>query len=457
MILLKKMAAASLMTLSISAAFAAPTAEEAAELGKSLTALGAIKAGNADGTIPAYDGGLCTPVAGYKPKSAKGGWPYVDPFADEKPLYSIDSKNMSEYADKLAEGTKVMLERYPDTFRVDVFPTHRTACFPDYVYKNTIERVMKPKLVGDAPGIMDAHAQFPFPIPKNGFEAMWNGLLRFAGPYEAGGFTQYVVDNSGNVTLSNFSTVQDERRFWDNDLEYSDDMTYWRDIATQAGPPAQAGSKNMIFQYLRADERKTKAWTYIPGQRRVRASPEFTYDTVSTLSGVLLFDEINGFDGRMDKFDFKLLGRQEMIVPYNDYRRFLQPQKELLTAHHVAPEGHRWELHRVWVVEGTLKEGERHVQKRKKFYLDEDSWAILLYTSFDHQDKPHHYFVSPVYQEYDKPQLRSNAMYDLYDLTTGNYTAQVFPGPKGTGYIKLDEPWPANTYTPGGLAGAGIR
>lgn len=443
-------------TLCVDLAIAAPTAQEAAELGKSLTPLGAIKAGNAAGTIPAWDGGLCKPVAGYKPKDPSGGWPYIDPYASDKPRLVINAANMAQYADQLTEGTKVMLQRYPDTYRLDVYPTHRSACFPDFVYKNTIDRVMSPKLSGTAPGVVGAHSQIPFPVPHDGNEAMWNSLLRYVPPYETFDFTQFVVDSAGNRTVSNGSTTQEERQYWDNNLPESTDTTYWKTIATQTDPPSQAGTKNMRWQFVRMDLQDPQNWSYVPGQRRVRLAPEFTYDTVSTTSGVLFFDEINGFDGKMDKYDFKLLGRKEVFVPYNSYRRFLTPQDKAHGVHHVMPEAQRWELHRVWVVEGTLKPGERHAQLKKKFYLDEDSWAILAYVGFDHQDKPNRYYEGPTFPEYDKSSLRTNGIYDLYDLSTSKFTTQVVPGGRGMGHI-THTPWPVNTYSPTGLAGRGVR
>ncbi len=439
-------------------AFAAPTADEAAQLGKTLTPLGAIKAGNADGSIPAWDGGLCKPVAGYKPTNGKGGWPYVDPYANEKPLYSINASNLSKYADQVPEGTAQLLQRYADSYRLDVYPTHRTACFPDWAYRNTIERVMNPKLVGNTPGITGAHAQFPFPIPKSGAEAMWNALLNFYGPYEDGSFLSYLGDAAGNVIQSAGSTSKNDHLYWDNSLTGLDDSTaFWRLIALQSEPPSAAGTAQMRWQFQRTDLNDAKAWIYIPGQRRVRLAPEFTYDTVATASGgVLLYDEINAFDGKMDKYDLKLVGRKEMIVPYNSYRRWSSPQEQVVGKFHVVPEAERWEKHRVWVVEGTLKPGERHIQKRKKFYIDEDSWIIVAYTGFDQQDKPHHYMVIHPVQEYEKPMMRGG-FYDLYDLSKGNRTANTTPGRDGIGYVWRDAGYPSSTFTPSGLTGQGVR
>ena len=50
-------------------AYAKLTAAEAARLGADLTPMGAEKAGNKDGTIPAWTGGVCSPPAGFNAAS----------------------------------------------------------------------------------------------------------------------------------------------------------------------------------------------------------------------------------------------------------------------------------------------------------------------------------------------------------------------------------------------------
>src|SRR5690606_1767329 len=117
----------------------------------------------------------------------------------QKPLFSITNANMAEYQDKLDAGTQELFRRYPDSFRVDVYPTERTACFPQWVYDNTIERVRNPRLEGDAPGLVGAHAQIPFPIPQNGFQAMWNFNVKFDEARNEGTQANYLVDSSGGM------------------------------------------------------------------------------------------------------------------------------------------------------------------------------------------------------------------------------------------------------------------
>lgn len=447
---------------------AAPTAEEAAQLGGKLTPLGAIKAGNKEGTIPEYSGGLCTPPAGYNPARglAAGGAPYINPFAGEKPQLKITADNLAQYADKVDEGTKELFRRFPKTYYLSVYPTHRTACFQSYVNENTVKKVMNPKIVvtDGVPALTGAHAQIPFPIPKDGVEAMWNTLVKPEPPYIQMDMLNYVVDSSGKLQDTSQQTIYNQNLYWDNTLTaVPEDQPYWSLISKAIAPASQVGTMQMRTQYLRPDLHGSPAWSYIPGQRRVRLAPEFSYDGVATqASGLMLYDEINGFDGKMDRFDFKLVGRKEMFVPYNVYD-YIQGPKSMHLPNHVDPEVLRWELHRVWMVEATLKPGERHVQKRKVFYIDEDSWNTMIYTGFDHANKPHHLYQLNSIQEYEHKSLR-NSNFLIYDFSKGMYmTATKWMGEgilnNGAnlyGTIKV-KPYPANHFTPDALAGRGLR
>lgn len=439
--------------------FAAPTDDEIAQLGKTLTPLGAIKAGNADGTIPAWDGGLCKPPSDYKPiMGAQGGSPYADPFSNEKPLFTITAANLAQYADKVDAGNKELFKRYPDSYKMAVYPSHRTACYPQWVYDNTIQRVKNPSLVGNAPGIVNAHAQVPFPIPQTGYEVMWNALLRYDVPYSEGTQDGYLIDAGGGVSQTAAQKIENRNLYWDNTLDkVPDNQPYWALVATTTAPASQVGVKQLRHQFLNAHERDSMAWSYVPGQRRVRLAPEFKYDTVSTTSGgVLLFDEIQGFDGKMDKYDFKLVGRKEMYVPYNDYKAWGASSKEINTPKHINPDFMRWELHRVWEVVGTLKEGERHVQKVKRFLIDEDSWTFLAYVAEDQAGKTHHIMHFPAIQMYDKPAFRSSH-YILYDLSKGAYSnASMMGAPGMTGFYMV-KPYPSSFFSPGSLSGSGVR
>lgn len=454
-----------LMVLAAGALFAgqilaAPTAEEAKQLGTTLTPTGAEKAGNKDGSIPSWEGGLCSPPAGYKPKmGAAGGGPYVDPFANEKPLFRITAANLSQYADKVDAGTKELFKRYPDTYAMNVYQSHRTTCLPKWVYENTAKRIMNPKLVGNAPGITGAHAQIPFPIPKTGYEVMWNMLLRWEPVTFRFGLDAGLMDSSGTLTRASYQVADTQNLYWDNSLtSLPEDKPYRSLLSRSKEPSSQAGLAQLRSGFLRQDLHEDMAWSYVPGQRRVRRAPEFTYDTVSTTSGgLLIFDEISGFDGRMDKYEFKLIGKKEMYLPYNAYKMLAGTLEETMSKNHENPEFMRWELHRVWMVEGTLKAGERHIQQKKIFMVDEDSWTAPVYYALDHSGKVHHMMHLPEIQEYEKPAPKT-VSFILYDLSRGIYGFQTKPQgrPDQYGIITMDK-FPPSYFTPDSLAGSGVR
>jgi hypothetical protein len=441
-------------------ALAAPTADEIRQLGATLTPLGGEKAGNKEGTIPQWEGGICAPPAGYAPRRGRvGGGPYVDPYANDKPVLRITAANLSQYQDRIDAGTRELFKRYPKTYAMEVYPTRRSACFPNWVYENTRDRAGKPRLVGTAPGITGAHAQIPFPIPKNGHEVMWNMVLRYELPSFQFAFEAGLMDTSGTLTRASFQVADAQNLYWNNAVtSLPEDKPYKAVISRSLEPVSQVGLASLRSSFLRQDLHDDTAWSYVPGQRRVRRAPEFAYDTVSTTSGgLLLFDEIAGWDGKMDKYDFKLIGKKEMYIPYNAYRTLAAPLDQVMVKDHENPAHMRWELHRVWVVEGTLKPGERHIQKKKVFLVDEDSWNAPVYYGVDHQGQVNHLMHLPAIQAYDVPGVQTKA-FILYDLSRGIYGYQTKPlgRPDQYGVIAVDH-FPPNHFTPDALAGSGVR
>ncbi|HTT09880.1 MAG TPA: DUF1329 domain-containing protein [Burkholderiaceae bacterium] len=430
-------------------AHAAITADEAKALGTTLTPIGAEKAGNKDGTIPEYTGGLTTPPASFK----AGSGIRPNPFADEKPRLTIDAKNMAQYADKLTEGTKALLQKYP-SYRVDVFPTHRTVAFPKFVTDNTVKNATKAKTSNDGRSIEGAHAGFPFPIPKTGYEAMWNHLVRFNGQSYEAKYRNLSVDASGRPTLSTEGVSVQEYPFWDETKTTAD--TFWRIKLTYTGPARRAGEALLIVDPLDIGQKDRRAWSYLPGQRRVKVAPDFAFDTPNPgTAGATTFDDTFIFNGSMDRFDFKLVGRKEMLVPYNAYAAVYQAkQDELLKPNHLNPDFVRWELHRVWVVEATLREGKRHVYSKRTFYLDEDSWAALASDEYDARGQLYRAGFAYMAPSYDVPAPYTD-MFGHYDLIARLYSVTGFIAE--TGGLRLTKPMADREWTADSLAGAGIR
>ena len=247
-------------------AHAAVTADEAKALGSTLTAIGAEKGANKDGAIPAYTGGLTTPPAGFK----AGDGIRPNPFASEKPRLQIDAKNMAQHAAQLTEGAKALLQKYP-TFRVDVYPTQRSVAFPKWVADNTAKNAVRAKTNNDGRSMEGAHAGFPFPIPKTGYEAMWNHLVRFNGQAYEAKYRNLTVDASGRTTLATEGLSNQEYPFWDNSKTAAD--TFWRIKVAYSGPARRAGEALMIIDPLDIGAKDRRAWTYLPGQRRTKVAP----------------------------------------------------------------------------------------------------------------------------------------------------------------------------------------
>lgn len=433
--------------------------EEASRLGKDLTLFGAEKAGNKDGTIPEYTGGLTKPPADYKNDGV-----YVDPFKNEKPLFSITQANMAQYADKLADGQKYLLKKYPD-YRIDVYPTHRTASFPQHVLDATVKNATRTKTTDGGIGIEGAEGGLPFPIPKNGYEAMWNHLIRYEGDVME--FTQlsYYVNQSGGAVMTGFAAQHLEAPYYQPD---SADRTtlYSKFYADASAPSALAGQQFMWLDALDVAKHNRRAWTYIPGQRRVKLAPEFTYDTPHPASGgSVTFDDVNIFSGAMDRYSFKLVGKKEMYIPYSLYKHFHETPTTSSTLKIVAtpkfsnPDYTRWELHRVWVVEAELLPGKRHVYKKRVFYWDEDGFGAGMSDQYDSAGKLFRHGMSLPMQLYDKaipfafPFLDYDFSANVY-VVSGRPVSPILAGMSGPSSARR---WTPNQWSQEAMANRGVR
>ncbi len=358
--------------------------EEIARLGKDLTPLGGERAGNAAGTIPAWDGGLTTPPAGYQP-----GKHYVDPYAADAVTVTIDAQNMAAHADKLSPGHQAMLKAYP-SFKMNIYPTRRSAASPQRIYDATRKTAATAQLVGGGNGVSGAVGGVPFPIPKSGVEVIWNHLLRYRADIASRKVAQAAPTRGGQFTLVQF----DEETMFLYHLPGATEASLrnrsllFKQAVT--APARLAGGILLVHETINQIEQPRDAWLYNPGQRRVRRAPQVAYDNPGTAAdNMRTSDQLDMFNGAPDRYDWKLVGKKEMYVPYNSYR-LQDPKlkyKDILTPLHMNPAHLRYELHRVWVVDATLKPGERHIYKRRTFYVDEDSWQILLVDQYDNRDQ----------------------------------------------------------------------
>lgn len=438
--------------LAAAPAFAAVSADEAAKLKTELTPLGGEKAGNKDGSIPAWTGGHTTPIAGDKPGGRRG-----DPFKDEKPLVSVTAKNMEPYTALLTDGTKAMLQKYPE-YRIDVYPTHRTAAAPQWVYDNTFKNATRTKMnaTGDIPE--GAFGGIPFPMPKTGAEVIWNHILRWRGTSWQFQVNQYQLTSDGRAVLTTDGTGDQQMPYYFQDgspESFAKANEYWMIRLINQGPPIRAGEA--IVGRVNIDGSKDQAWVYLTGQRRVRKLPNPCCDTPTpATAGVMSFDEIETWTGRIDRFDWKLIGKQEMLIPYNG-NKLLQPKTdaEVLGKAYLNPDHVRWEKHRVWVVEATLKPGQRHQAPKSRYYCDEDSWNCVLGDRWDANGQLWKTLWSQTFVAPDLPGTVIGA-FGFTDLLSGTAFVGNLYNAKAAQY-PLKPRYPDSVFTPDAMAAEGVR
>jgi len=365
-----------------STGFAAISPDEAARLGQDLTPLGAEKAGNADGTIPAWTGGITSPPAGYKV-----GDHHPDPYATDQPLYTITAANAASYEPRLGAGLLALLKAYPD-YKLVVYPAHRSAANPPRIYDATRRNATSAQLVSNGNGIAGAIGGVPFPIPQNGLEVLWNFLTRYRGVAAARHIDQAAVERNGGYQLVRFD---DEFLFnyarpdiTTAELERENTLIYFKQEVV--APARLAGTILLAQETIDEVKEPRRAWVYNPGRRRVTRAPNVAYDNPGTAAdGQRTSDQFDMFNGAPDRYDWKLVGKREMIVPYNSYRLHSDQLKyaDILKPQHINQDLARYELHRVWVLDATVKPGTSHLYARRTFYIDEDSWQILVADHYD--------------------------------------------------------------------------
>lgn len=396
--------------------------QQADTLRSTLTPLGAERAGNKDGSIPEWRGGIQFPPSSYK----QPGQHHPDPFPSDQPLFVITAQNMDQYSEHLSEGQKGLLKTYPTTFKMPIYKTRRTAAAPQWVYDNTYNNALNAKLVENGNGFKGAIGGTPFPIPKNGLEAIWNHNTNWRGEYAIRRASEVAVQRNGDYSLI---TTQAEInfQFYKRDMtEEGLDNVLFHYLSFTKAPARLAGGAVLAHETMNQVKEPRRAWGYNAGQRRVRKAPNLAYDTpVAAADGLRTIDETDLFNGSPDRYNWKLLGKKEIFIPYNNYR-VGSPSvsyKQLLQPGHINPEYARYEKHRVWVVEATLKEDKRHIYHKRRMYLDEDSWGAAVIDQYDERGELWRVSMAYLKNYYELPGIWT-AMDVFHDLQSRRYHVQ---------------------------------
>lgn len=430
-------------------AVAAVGADEAAKLKSSLTPLGGEKAGNKDGSIPVWDGGWTKPVPGKK----LGDVP-TELFAGEKPVAQISVKNMAQHADKLSEGAQALMKKYPDSFRIDVYQTHRTAAAPSWIYDNTFKNATQCKLKDGGASVEGCYGGVPFPIPKEGAELIWNWLLRVEAEAMDMGFKNVVVNSDGSRTMATRNDEHFQFPYYVKDgsaEKWNGDYALARFITT--APPFKVGESLVLRDNINPKEARN-AWQYLVGQRRVRRAPTVGFDTPDFVaSGANYFDEVKGFMGHPDRYTWKLVGKKEMYIPYNTNGFLGAKVDEAITKNHLNPDKLRWELHRVWEVEATVAAGKRHAVPKRKFYFDEDTFHLVLMDGFDSEGKLWRTSMTTPFVEPAIPAV-VNMPVAAFNLQAGTMSVVQMLNEE---YYRVTKKRPDSFFTGDAIAGEGSR
>lgn len=377
---LYKMTAAVALIAVAGVAQARISPEEAARLGgPELTPVGAQRAANEDGTIPEWTGGIQELPAGFTP-----GDRLIDPFPEDKPLFEITAANYQQYEEYLSPGQIALLKRYPDTFRMPVYPTRRSAVYPEEEYARIKEGAVNGDMVPGGNGLVNFNGNILFPIPSEGLHVVWNHITRYRVSMAfQRRYTQIPVQANGNFAPVLF---EESAIFADRvpDNPYPNRLFVF--LQRILAPARLEGDVLLVHENIDQVKEPRSAWLYNAGQRRVRRAPNIAYDGPGTASdGLRTADDLDLFNGAPDRYNWELKGKREMIVPYNSYALWDGDLKydEIIGPGHMNPEHLRYERHRVWVVDATLKEGARHIYARRTFYVDEDTWQIAIVDHYD--------------------------------------------------------------------------
>jgi hypothetical protein len=416
-------------------------AADAADLGKTLTPVGAEKAASADGTIPAWTGGH--PQDG----ALSGEFPHDNQIDGDQPVFTITHDNYSKYADKLTEGHKELLKRYPD-YKMNVYPSRRTVAFPDFIYKATAANAGTCKLNGtDDPD--NCTLGFPFPIPKSGAEVIWNHKLKWRGDAAQRFNNQFIVQPSGDFQQTKI--LEQVKFYYANHTSpvpmKSGQGEYLRYLSQTLSPPRLAGTFILVHEKSGTGDSGRAAWLYSPGLKRIRRAPTVQYDNpYEGTDGNQFYDQVDMFNGALDRYNWKLVGKKEFYLPYNSNKIAGNKvkYKDVIRPKHLNQDLPRYELHRYWVVEATLKPGTNHTFKTRRFYVDEDAWNIEAVDDYDNKDQLYKFQEGHLINA-PNIQAASTVPEVIYDFFSGRYfITAAFNEDKP---VDLTQKWPDDYFT----------
>lgn len=385
-----------------------------------LTPFGAQVNGNAERSIPAWLGGQSAPPSCWQGPGKR----YCDPYPEDRPLYVVSAANLAQYAKYLSPGQRALFEAYPNSWRMRVFPTRRSFANPSRIYGASEKNAGKAVLDKDV--LSKAAVGVPFPHPASGAEVISNHRLRFRPLYMQRASVQFAVESSGDYSQV---ALEEWLSFPYGEDDYSiksADGVLSQYLEAVKTPPRLAGTAILINDVAKPKLMGRMSWQFNPDEPVSRRVPNLGYDTPGLGSGGLRTnDQIDSFYGPTDYYDFKLRGKQEMLVPANSYAVHGGQLKysQIVGPHHLNPELLRYELRRVWVVDALVRKGLSHPYRSRRFYVDEDGWQIRIVDNMDARGELWRVQEAHTLMAYDKL-FELPAALTVYDLRDHRYLVE---------------------------------
>jgi len=397
--------------------FTGVSPEQLLRLEDDLTPVGAERAGNEAGTIPPWTGGL-------PPLSVDPAIGYLDPYDDDPVLFTITADNADQYSDQLSLGHREKFSRFPDTWRMNVYPTRRSANWPEDVLAEI--RVQAPLAQTDGYSLLNVgRSSVPFPITTDPLQMMWNHSLRWRGGSVRRVVSWFPVASTGRYF--EFSALQATAFDQHGYMEHSRPNRLANIYSLFLAPANIEGQLTLVWEPVNETEQSRQSWQYKPVSRRVSRIPSLAYDDLDPRTqGLRTSDQYDGWNGAPDRYDWKLIDKREIYIAYNSYKLRSKTQKyaDILQPGHLNPDLLRYELHRVWVIEATLRPGEHHRYHRRTFYLDEDTWQVAMEEVYDSKGR--------LWRFGDHPAML------YYDVLAPWYAATTFTDFKTGAYLASD-------------------
>ncbi|MEM9302182.1 MAG: DUF1329 domain-containing protein [Pseudomonadota bacterium] len=410
-----------------------------------LTPLGAPIAGEAP-WIPAWSGGITTPPGDY----GGAGETHPDPFGDDEPIARLTATDTGDFGELLPAGLRALLDTYADTARIDVYPSRRSHSAPAFVYENTERNGVTAALVDGGNGFEGASAGIPFPAPENALEIYWNHVARWRGQAVEARSADLIVYPNGRVSR----TVRETLARFDYYLPAAEEPQTNRLfslLSRTVGSGRNSGSAALVHETINQEAEARSSWAWDAGRRRVLRAPLLAFDQpLNTMDGLMTADDVDLINGSPARFDWEIVGRKAMVVPYNNYRLAAYDRDELALPGHLAPDALRYEVHRVWIIEGRLREEWRHPYHRRVLYVDADSWTALVAESYDADGSLWRVGVNYPKNYYEVPATLPVA-YVFHDLKARRYAVQGLASSPAAAPIHTTEIPSAGRFNPSGL------